>query len=114
MPNTKCRICGCDDNHACVTKEGPCHWVKKDLCSACSDLLKRYPQLTEQDLNKIIAEAKRFGINPILAIRRSLSQKIMDVSEYSSIRAAIDQIEWKFAKKKDRRDVSQKETSRPL
>jgi hypothetical protein len=27
-----CRICGCDDNHACP---GGCWWVEKDLCSAC-------------------------------------------------------------------------------
>jgi hypothetical protein len=31
----KCRVCGCDDLHACVTKDGPCHWVEPDLCSAC-------------------------------------------------------------------------------
>jgi hypothetical protein len=27
-----CRICGCTDDHAC---QGGCHWVEKDLCSAC-------------------------------------------------------------------------------
>jgi len=36
--NQKCRICGCtdDDCRQCVEKTGhPCHWVEKDLCSAC-------------------------------------------------------------------------------
>ncbi len=31
----KCRVCGCDDLHACITGAGPCYWVAKDLCSAC-------------------------------------------------------------------------------
>ena len=28
----KCRVCGCDWNHAC---EGGCSWVADDLCSKC-------------------------------------------------------------------------------
>jgi len=32
----RCRICGCTDDHACVTEEGPCYWVEQDLCSACA------------------------------------------------------------------------------
>ena len=34
----KCRICGCTDRNCkkCVAKTGTaCHWVQKDLCSAC-------------------------------------------------------------------------------
>jgi len=30
-----CRVCGCTDEHACETDDGPCHWVEDDLCSAC-------------------------------------------------------------------------------
>lgn len=32
-----CRVCGCDDLHACVGEDGPCHWPdpKDDICSAC-------------------------------------------------------------------------------
>jgi hypothetical protein len=30
--NTKCRVCGCDDDHAC---KGGCYWVEPDLCSQC-------------------------------------------------------------------------------
>lgn len=29
----KCRVCGCDDFHACP---GDCSWVSDDLCSACA------------------------------------------------------------------------------
>lgn len=29
---SKCKICGCTDNHAC---KGGCFWVDDDLCSAC-------------------------------------------------------------------------------
>jgi hypothetical protein len=33
-----CRVCGCDDMHACVSDAGvACHWVEDDLCSACAD-----------------------------------------------------------------------------
>lgn len=33
-----CRVCGCTENNACHTPDGPnptCHWVEPDLCSAC-------------------------------------------------------------------------------
>jgi hypothetical protein len=30
-----CRTCGCTDNNACMTDDGPCWWVEPDLCSAC-------------------------------------------------------------------------------
>ncbi|MBP3037963.1 hypothetical protein J9303_00380 [Bacillaceae bacterium Marseille-Q3522] len=35
-----CRICGCTDDHACMTRFGPCWWVDDDhtLCSACAEL----------------------------------------------------------------------------
>lgn len=29
----KCRVCGCDDFHACP---GGCSWAEPDLCSACA------------------------------------------------------------------------------
>ena len=35
----KCRICGCDDNHAC---KGGCSWVEIDLCSQCFDKLNSW------------------------------------------------------------------------
>jgi hypothetical protein len=32
-----CRVCGCDDRHACMLSNGePCAWVTDDLCSACA------------------------------------------------------------------------------
>lgn len=32
-----CRECGCTEDNACQTEVGgPCHWVEKDLCSACA------------------------------------------------------------------------------
>jgi hypothetical protein len=37
----RCRVCGCtdDDCHQCIEKTGkPCHWVEKDLCSACANV----------------------------------------------------------------------------
>jgi hypothetical protein len=32
-----CRICGCTDDRACP---GGCHWVEKDLCSACKPAVR--------------------------------------------------------------------------
>jgi hypothetical protein len=38
-----CRRCGCDDDHACITDDGPCAWVLLDVetptgvCSACAE-----------------------------------------------------------------------------
>lgn len=34
-PVRTCRVCRCTDKKACITDDGPCHWVEKDLCSAC-------------------------------------------------------------------------------
>ncbi|PFG16308.1 hypothetical protein ATK74_0842 [Propionicimonas paludicola] len=33
-----CAGCGCTDDNACVTREGPCWWINDDLCSACARL----------------------------------------------------------------------------
>ena len=30
-----CRVCGCTDDKACMSSQGPCWWVADDLCSAC-------------------------------------------------------------------------------
>lgn len=32
-----CRVCGCTESHACPDdgSGNPCHWVERDLCSAC-------------------------------------------------------------------------------
>lgn len=34
-----CKVCGCTDNNACVSENGPCSWLNKahDLCSECSE-----------------------------------------------------------------------------
>ncbi len=32
----KCRKCGCTEKRACVKEGTPCHWVERDLCSACA------------------------------------------------------------------------------
>ena len=35
MGRRKCRVCGCTDDAACWTADGPCYWAEDDLCSAC-------------------------------------------------------------------------------
>ena len=45
-----CRGCGCDDNHACITEDGPCAWVLLDIgsptgvCSACAEAVQWDPR----------------------------------------------------------------------
>jgi len=33
----RCRVCGCTNEQACKTDDGPCCWIEVDLCSACVD-----------------------------------------------------------------------------
>lgn len=35
----RCRICGCDQDHAC---KGGCSWVEHDLCSQCYEKLNSF------------------------------------------------------------------------
>lgn len=31
----RCRVCGCTQDRACETDNGPCDWAEVDLCTAC-------------------------------------------------------------------------------
>ncbi len=31
-----CKVCGCTEDNACMTPDGPCYWVEPDLCSTCA------------------------------------------------------------------------------
>lgn len=33
----QCRVCGCAEDHPCMTEDGPCFWLEQDLCSGCID-----------------------------------------------------------------------------
>lgn len=40
LSERRCRKCGCteEDCSQCIERTGePCHWVDKDLCSACNE-----------------------------------------------------------------------------
>ena len=37
--NQKCRVCGCDQDHAC---KGGCFWVYDDLCSQCYEKMMSF------------------------------------------------------------------------
>jgi len=32
----RCRVCGCTEDNACMTPDGPCCWAEEDLCSSCA------------------------------------------------------------------------------
>jgi hypothetical protein len=51
----KCRVCGCTEDNACVTDDGPCFWVEEDLCSACASK-------SEEGLRAICFECGRYMI----------------------------------------------------
>lgn len=46
LDQRRCRRCGCTENDCteCVARTGvPCHWVEKDLCSACEEDMPEDP-----------------------------------------------------------------------
>lgn len=51
QPLRTCRGCGCDDDHACVTEQGPCAWFLLDvalpsgICTACAVQMRFDPAL---------------------------------------------------------------------
>lgn len=48
----RCRVCGCDDLHACRIRNGTCWWVEADLCSACH---------AARMIDLVLAEMQRMG-----------------------------------------------------
>jgi hypothetical protein len=42
---TKCRVCGCDDEHAC---KGGCYWYQPDLCSQCYEKSQQFDVMLRQ------------------------------------------------------------------
>lgn len=49
----KCRVCGCTDNKACTTADGPCYWIEPDLCSACTESLPSGSVLRADDMEAL-------------------------------------------------------------
>jgi hypothetical protein len=40
-PKRTCKLCGCDDEHACKKDNGkPCSWLTSDLCDNCVVVLE--------------------------------------------------------------------------
>lgn len=33
--NERCSLCGCTNDNACLTQDGPCHWAAAEICSSC-------------------------------------------------------------------------------
>jgi hypothetical protein len=48
-----CVGCGCTDDRACATPDGPCFWVGPELCSSCAtaaeDLYRRAKEEFQDD-----------------------------------------------------------------
>lgn len=79
-----CRVCGCTNNQACVTDDGPCHWVEPDLCSA--------PICVIGDrARKIIAAAEADGVDIAGLYVDLIADNIPEASR-DEIRTALDLI----------------------
>lgn len=52
-PERACRVCGCPDEQACETADGPCRWVDDgrggNLCSACEAAKDHVVSMTQSD-----------------------------------------------------------------
>lgn len=93
----KCRICGCTEDTPCMTAEGPCSWVKDDLCSACWEETKKARMEVEinNDVKSAIEELSHPGGNPYHAkvlLDRALNVAKMLAAE--GIESAKDLIDW--------------------
>lgn len=52
-----CRVCGCDDDHACVTDRGGrryyCFWAEQGLCSFCALSMPANAQIPVRGVDQI-------------------------------------------------------------
>ncbi|MGE0487335.1 MAG: hypothetical protein AB7Q81_24485 [Gammaproteobacteria bacterium] len=62
-----CRVCHCDELHACDMGDGtPCWWVEPDLCSACADA-EALADLCQADVDGLDTLAiERFALGEVI------------------------------------------------
>ena len=74
-----CRGCGCDDDHACITDDGPCAWALLDVDSPTpipTTLSRRYSSLTVYTKNSISKNKINIPLNgPRLLSSRPLHRQ---------------------------------------
>jgi hypothetical protein len=63
MKTPRCRVCGCTQDRACVSEDGPCWWVEADLCSACATTA----QIAVAGLDRRIKELQQAAADPYYA-----------------------------------------------
>ena len=54
-----CRVCGCDDAHACYDPIAGwgCHWVESDLCSVCARGVANILPIARQSVSPLAGRA---------------------------------------------------------
>lgn len=76
MPIATCIGCGCDDNHACQSDNGPCSWLVMDydigrgVCSCCEDHLARWVA-GERSIIMLVAKITKVGETEPFYIERN-------------------------------------------
>jgi len=111
-----CRVCGCTENDCsqCIEKTGqPCHWVAKDLCSACVPLkiraeykgtLKDVAHYTDNiKLKGTILEGSSFELNGAKYPDLTFHLKVMDDDGQTQELSVLDETGngWKLKFKPD-------------
>lgn len=62
-----CKVCGCTDDNACMTDDGPCHWITMDQnwCSACALEVPADPSKNERCSGWLIDKSCMYCANLI-------------------------------------------------
>lgn len=63
----QCRVCGCDDDHACVDARGrTCGWAEEELCTFCAAWVASLARDFgfDEDDARFLIEAQQRGLPP--------------------------------------------------
>lgn len=71
----RCRICGCDWNHACNDHD---YWFAEDLCSACAERMK--PILFNTEMVRAILDGRKTTTRRVIKPQPENAHMVTDIS----------------------------------